>query len=74
MRVFLDNVLPGTYKTHMTEFVNGADIRVGLLSIRHESVTNSDSLIEKREKADISVGVDSGRAGFIDEFIRHSHY
>ena len=63
----LDNVLPGTYKTHMTEFANGADIRVGLLSIWHESVTNSDSLIEKHEKADISVGVDSGRAGFIDE-------
>lgn len=63
----LENVLPGTYKTYMTELANGADVRVGLLSIWHESVTDHISLANKREKADISVGVDSGRAGFIDE-------
>lgn len=63
----LENVLPGTYKTYMTELANGADVRVGLLSIWHESVTDHIALVNKREKADISVGVDSGRAGFIDE-------
>ena len=63
----LEGVMPGTYKTYMTELANGADIRVGLLSIWHESVTDHIALVNKREKTDISVGVDSGRAGFIDE-------
>ena len=60
----LENVKPGEYKTIMREFdEDDWGIRVGTVEIWHESVEpDYDHLVE----TDITVGVDSGQAGFAD--------
>ena len=61
----IENVKPGSYNTYMYE--DNTENRVALVSIWHESVGNPTNLYQKMQDTELSIGVDSGQAGFADD-------